>query len=284
MAAIKFSVDIDLGSQLNLSAGINAQLFPLVNQAVNGIAQATAARWVEAVQRAKLWSGEKDAYAKTISYKMTGDFTAVVSSDYKFVQDIETGRPPRDLKRMLDTSSKVRRTKDGTRFLVIPFRHNTPGNSGGMPTSVHALASGMRSSSVSGMGQREVGQTVKLSPRTGMTPAKGTPFMSSLSSKSAAMTSARTYTWGDRLMKGAMKEAGIGAADRRRYSGMVKMDTSTPGGAKSSAYLTFRIMSEKSKGWIIPAQPGQNIAESVAKEMQPIADTILAEAVKRSLG
>jgi len=284
MSNLSYKIGVDLGSQLNLSAGIRARLLPLVNQAVNGIAQATAARWVEAVQRAKLWSGEKDAYAKTITYKMTGDFTAVVSSDYKFVQDIETGRPPRDLKRMLDTSSKVRRTRDGARFLVIPFRHNTPGSSGGMPAAVHGLAGGMSKSSVTGMGQREVGQTVRLSPRAGMTPTKGTPFLSSPSTKQAAMTASRTYQLGDRLTKSAMKQAGVGAADRKRYAGMVRMETSTPGGAKSSSYLTFRIMSEKSKGWIIPAQPGQNIAEGVAKEMQPIADAFLAEAVKRSLG
>lgn len=261
MAAITYTISADLGGLMNLSAGINAQLFPLVNQAVNGIAQATAARWVEAVQRAKLWSGEKDAYAKTISYKMTGDFTAVVSSDYKFVQDIETGRPPRDLKRMLDTSMKVRVTTKGTRYLIIPFRHNTPGNGAHaqpMSPDVYAQAKTLSLSTITGHGRR----------------LSGTGAFS-LKTKAAATVRQRTYNWGDRL---------AGATVPKNQQGMVRMNTATGEGKKSSQFLTFRVMSEKSKGWIIPAQPGQNIAEGVAKEMQPVAESFMAEAIRRTLG
>lgn len=259
MAAITYTISADLGGRLDLSAGINAQLFPLVNQAVNGIAQATAARWIEAVQRAKLWSGEKDAYAKSISYKMTGDFSAVVSSNYKFVQDIETGRPARDLKRMLDTSMKVRVTSKGTRYLIIPFRHNTPGNGAHaqpMSPEVYAQAKTLSLSAITGHGRRVSG--------TGA---------SSLKTKAAATVRQRTYNWGDRL---------AGASVPKNQQGMVRMNTATGEGKKSSQFLTFRVMSEKSRGWIIPAQPGQNIAEGVSKEMQPIADRILSETVKRS--
>ena len=261
MADLNYRISLNMGSLMELSAGINAALFPLVSQAVNGIAQATASRWIESVQRAKLWSGEKDAYAKTITWKMTGDFSAVVESDYRYASDIESGRPPRDLKAMLNTSMKVRTTSKGTRYLVIPFRHNTPGNDAHAPAmspGVYAQAKMLSLSTITGHGRRLSG--------TGA---------SSLLTKSAATVRQRQYNWGDRL---------TGAGIPKNQQGMVRMNTATGEGKKSSAFLTFRVMSENSKGWIIKAQPGLHLARDVQQEMQPVADAFLAEAVKRTLG
>lgn len=259
---------------------------PLLTQAVSAVAQQTRADWQEGVYRAKLWSGEKDQYAAAISWRMTGQYSAIVETDYKFAQDIETGRPPRDLKKMLDTSQKVRRTKDGRRFLVIPFRHNLSGSGATapvMPPGVASLAKAMASSRVTGQGTRQAGERTHLSPKTGMQPMrKQSAFLSNPSTKAHVMVAKRNYEWGARLTAGAMKQAGVSAADRKRYGGMVRMDTSTPG-KKSSAYLTFRIMMEGSSGWIIPAQPGQYIAKKVADAMQPKAEAAFAEAVKRTI-
>ena len=245
MSQINYKISLPLSAQMDLSAGIKAGILPLVNQAVNGIAQATTSKWIEAVQRAKLWSGEKDAYAKTITYRMTGDFSAVVESDYKYAQDIETGRPPRDLKKMLQTSMKVRVSKDGSRYLIIPFRHNAD--------TVPAQAKSMSLSTITGHGRR----------------LSGTGAFS-LSTKAPATVRQRSYNWGDRLM---------GAGVPRNQQGMVRMNTATGEGKKSSAYLTFRVMSEKSNGWITKAQPGQFIVREVAKEMQPEAEAYIAQAM-----
>ena len=188
---------------------------------------------------------------------------------------------------MLDTSTKVRRTESGKRFLVIPMRHNTPGHGAhakAMPAAIHALADQMSKSSVTSMGQRPSGQVTWLSPKAGMGPsAKQTPFLSNPKTRGAMTVASRQYAWGDRLGKAAMKAAGIDAATRKRYAGMVRMETSTPGGAKSSAYMTFRIMMEGQKGWVVPAQPGQWIAKTVAEQMKPKAEMVFAEAVKRTL-
>lgn len=255
-----YQIIAPLALKMELSSGINAQLLPLLHQAVNEIAQATAQQWIEAAHRAKLWSGERDAYAKSISYRMTGDFSAVVESSYKGAAEIETGRPPRDLKKMLNTSLKVRVTTKGTRYLVIPFRHNTPGSSAHaqpMPKAVFKQAKLLTASRVTSQGQRQSG--------TGAW---------NLKTKSPATVATRKTNWGDRL---------LGANVPKNQQGMVRMDTST-GKQKSSTYLTFRIMSEKSSGWIIPAQPGQFIAKGVADDMRPKAEAALTEAVKRSLG
>lgn len=258
---ITYKLTFDLGQQLELSAGISAQIFPLMNQAVNAVAQATANRWREEVYRAKLWSGEKDAYAKTIGYRMTGDFSAVIESDYKYAQDIETGRPPRDLKKMLNTSMKVRTSKKGVRYLIIPFRHNTPGNSAtaqAMPQAVYQQAKMLTLSAIVGHGRRLSG--------TGAW---------SIKTKAPATVRQRNYSWGGRLE---------GENVPKNMQGMVRMNTATGEGKKSSAYLTFRVMSERSRGWIIPAQQGQYIAKKVADEMRPKAGEAFAEAVRRTLG
>lgn len=276
---MRYTITFDTAAKMQMAAGINAALFPLLNQAVNAVAQATSANWKEAVYRARIWSGEKDAYANSISYKMTGPLSAEVTADYSRAYDIENGQPPRDLKKMLNTSSKVRRTKDGRRFLVIPFRHNEDK----MPAGVHDMAKGLSASTVTGTGTRPTGQIMNIKPGAGMTPArKQTGFLTSISSRKAAETASRTYSWGDRLKKSDMRAAGIGLADRKRYGGMVRFDTSTPG-APRSTFATFRIMMEGSSGWVVKAKPGMFLAKKVAETMQPKAEAAFTEAVKRSL-
>lgn len=269
MANMSFKISFDLGSVLDITAAVNKQVFPLLHQAVKGVAAQTAADWQEAVYGAKLWSGEKDAYAQSIQWKMTGDFSAVVEATYKQAEEIESGRPARDLKRMLNYSLKVRTSKRGTRYLYIPFRHNTPGNDAhaqSMPQDIYDLAKQLAPSRVTGQTQRVSG--------TGAYDTK---------SKQLLTVNQNVYHWGQRLPAGlSQKLKPHHATDI--HAGMYRFDTSTPGGAKSSTYLTFRTMSEKSTGWIIPAQPGQHIARGVQEKMQPKAQAAFAEAIKRSLG
>lgn len=284
---IKYSVSFNVGALMDLSAGINKTVLPLMNQAVRAIAQATVSDWGHAIQRGKMWSGEKDAYEKSIKWEMVGDFSAMVTSDYKYCEDIENGRPPRDLKAMLDTSQKVRRTKDGRRFLIIPIRHNTTGHNAlarDMPSGVNKLASAMTPSSVVTESQRPSGQVTLLSPRSGMTVSRNqTPYLSNRSNKLAQTVASRQYAWGDRITRAALKDAGMGKKDQKRYAGMVRMNTVTPGGAKSSSFLTFRVMMEGSHGWMVPAQPGQYIARNVATQMQPKAEAAFALAAARTV-
>lgn len=287
MASSEFKISFDLGSVLDVSAVVNKQVFPLLNQAVRGIAQQTMIDWQSAVYGAKLWSGEKDSYAKSITWRMTGDFSAVVEATYRYADEIETGRPPRDLKQMLNTSLKVRRTEKGKRFLVIPFRHNTPGNDAlapAMSQSVYDLAKVLAPSTITGQGERASGEVTRLSPSSGMHPAaKQKPFLSNAKTKSAQMVNKNNYSWGGRLTAAALKAAGVMPIEAKYRQGMRRFDTSTPGGGKSSTYLTFRIMMEGSSGWIVPAQPGQFIARGVTDKMKPKANAAFREAIKRTL-
>jgi hypothetical protein len=288
MSKLKYSINFDLASHFDITKAINAQVFPLLAQAVNQVGQVTAIKWQDAVYHAKLWEGERDAYMQSISWDYKpGDLSGTLVATYKYAEQIETGRPARDLKKMLDTSTKVRRTKDGRRFLVIPFRHNTPGNDAlakSMPPSVYAMAKAMQASTVTGAGYRPAGETTLLSPKFGMMPsAHQTPFLSNPGNKQHSMTAKLTYAWGDRLTNAALRQAGLNKNEAKRYAGMVKMNTSTPSGGKSSAYLTFRVMMEGSPKWIVPAQPGQFIAKKVVEEMQPKAEAAFVEAIKRTV-
>lgn len=288
-APITYNISTIGDALLDKTGAINKAVMPAMNKAVQLIAKATAAEWQGKVLKAKLWSGEKDAYAASIKWEMNGDLSAVVWSDYKYVQDIETGRPQRDLKAMLDTSLKVRRTKGGKRFLVIPFRHNTPGNDAhaqSMPAGVYAMAQAMAASTVtSSWRKRRTGEVTNLSPTTGMHPAaKQSGYLSRVDNKQAMTTKRFTYAWGGRLASGALKAAGMTAEERKRYSGMVRFDTSTPGGAKSSSFMTFRILMEGSRGWIVPAKPGLYLAKQTAETMQPKAQQAMAAAIKKMTG
>jgi hypothetical protein len=275
MADISFKISFDLGSVLEITKIVNKSVFPLLNQAVRAVAKQTASDWQKEIYQAKLWSGEKDAYAATVKWKMTGDFTAEVESDYKYAAEIESGRPARDLKKMLDTSTKVRRTEDGRRFLVIPMRHNVKKL---QAAGLYGVAKALETSMIASQGQRASGEVTHLSPKSGMSKsAKQSPYLSNIGSKGENMVSQNNYTWGQKLSK-------ADAGENKWAQGMHKFNTSTPSGGKSSSFMTFRIMMEGSKGWIVPAQPGQHLVRNVTAAMQPKAQSAFAAAIKKQLG
>jgi hypothetical protein len=265
----EFSISVDLSGVMAAADGIiNEQVFPLLSQAVRGIAQQLQNNWQESVHRANLWSGERDAYASSITWKSTGPFSALVQSDYKYDEDIESGRPPYDLKRMLQISQKIRQTKKGKRYLIIPFRHNVPEATGGqnMPAAIYQQASQLTAS-------RIIGQTTR--------PAYLLP--GKVGQRQVMRVNQNQYKWGGRLPEGlAPKKKDFHATDI--YSSMVRMDTTTPGGGRYSAHLTFRTMMEGSTKWILPAKEGLHIAERVTADMRPLAEKVLTEALRRTLG
>ncbi|EHP7123043.1 HK97 gp10 family phage protein [Salmonella enterica subsp. enterica serovar Thompson] len=236
-----------------------------LNKAVDAIGKDMAQKWAEAVLKEKgLWNVEAKAYAQSINWRMTGDFEGVVSSNYKHAREIEEGRPARDLKKMLGTSLKVRRTKSGSRFLVIPFEHKLKG----MHPVLQAQAKALNASKVTGMTQRRSGEITALNPKFGMRPEheivqKKSPFLTNPNTKKAMTVAGAQYAWGEHIARNNMFAT-------KNQLGMVRMDTSS-GNAKSSKYLTFRIMKEGQSGWVIPAQPGKFIMKRVIDEQRPKA-------------
>jgi len=269
-----------------LPPAIAQALLPRVSGAVEAIAIHTQKTWGERIRQARgIWWVERNRYVESLGWRMTGPYSAEVGTDEPVAELIEKGRPARDLKRMLNTSRKVRRTEKGRRFLVIPFRHNTPGNAAHAPAmsqQAYAMAQSLTKSLIVGHGKRPSGQVVALNPRTGMRASpRHTPFASDIRTGGERMVRQRHYQWGNRLTAQALQEAGFSSSDIKRYAGLVRMNANSPKGrARSSTYLTFRIMAEGQSGWIVPAKPGLWLAREVANTMQPVAEAIMAEAAK----
>lgn len=265
----QYKLSVDLGSLLGANSQIAQAVFPLVGQAVRMVAEEGAFRWKSAVMKAKLWpDGEKHPYVESIKWQMVGSMTAEITTDFKLAGEIETGRPAKDLKRMLQTSKKVRAAQTGAhkgqRYLIIPFRHNTPSASGEgahapqMPSSVYAEAKQLLSS--------------RLLPPGSVKPPQRL-------SASGHLVAQHSYKWGGSLPAGlAPKLKPSHKSDP--YAGMVRFDTSVPGsGKRSSAYLTFRVMGEWSSGWVIQPRPGLYLAKNVAEGLQPVLEDAVGQAV-----
>jgi hypothetical protein len=252
--SLNVSVDINLG---DFQQEFIAQVYKIVPQTIAMVAEKGVNMWRNEVSKAKLWIVEKDAYVDSIDWHMTGATTAEITSTYKLSGDIETGRPSYDMKKCLQTSNRTRVSKKtGNKYLIIPFIHNTPGNiahAPAMPKSIYKEAKKLTLSFV-------VGETTRISG-------------------SGHTVKQDIYNWGKpngRLPNGMLGPNQKGKHDR--YSGMVKMNTST-GKSKSSIYLTFRCMSESSTGWIMPAKPGLFIAKDIADKLQPILDQSISKAL-----
>lgn len=266
---MKYDVRVDLAALLDgVSSVITAEVLPTVHQGVKAVASEAAYQWKDAVSKANLWDGEKQPYIDSIRWMMTGDFSALVSTDFSVAEEIENGRPPRDLKRMLDTSMKVRTVQSGKnagkRYMIIPFRHNTPGNvalAQAMPKDIYAKAKRLDASKVIGTGAR----------------LSGTGAMS-LKTKKAITVPQQSYKWGSKLPAGlAAKLKETHATDI--YAGMVRFKTSA-GGGKSSSYMTFRVMMEGSPGWIVPAKQGLYLAKGVVDQIDLMAPKVFEQAIK----
>lgn len=258
-----FRIRVDLAELLNSVAVVNATVFPLLSQAVEGLAQRAAEDWSEAVYRAKLWSGEKDAYVASLSYRMTGDFSAEVEATYKNAEAIETGRPAYDLKQMLSTSMKVRNSKRG-RYLIIPFRHQTPGADAigrPMPAAIYAQAKELGASAIALQGRRASG--------TGAYDIK---------TRRAMTVTARKYLWGDALPAGLAPKM-LTRHHSDPYAGMHRFQT-----GKGSSYISFRLMGEWQTGaWIIGAREGLYLARAVSEALQPKAEAAFQQAVRLTM-
>lgn len=259
------NVSVDLSELLQMDAFARIGLFANLSQSVADLAQTGAERWREAIDTVPgIWQGERQAYKAAIRLKQLGPYAWEISNNYQYVQDIESGRPPRDLKRMLNTSPKVRVTKKGQRYLIIPMRHNTPNNTAhapAMPAHVYAAARQLAPSKISGHSTRKSGLDA-----------------SDINTQKPMRVRKRKYVWGERL------PAGMTPKLQTRHksdptAGMVRMKESTGG----SSYLTFRVMMEGSDGWIIPAKPGLWIAKTVAESLRESAAQDLPEALRRDL-
>ena len=257
-----YEISVDLAPLAKALAVVGEQTSMRVSQAVATTARAGQILWQDEIMKANgLRTEEKQEYAQSVLAKSvdgTGanSFEAIIWSDYKYAEEIDSGRPARDLKQMLNTSTKVKISAKGTRYLSIPFRHGTPG------TNINPMSQDVYEQAESLQGSTITDTKLRLSRLDAYDINSHQPFK----------VPQNVYQWGGRL----------GNMPNKNQSGMVRFDTST-GNAKSSVYLTFRTMSENSTGWIVPATPGLYIVQNVVNKLKPLFEQAIAKAVQLQL-
>lgn len=279
-----FLVDIQVDERMARGVLTRAE-FPTLSYAVQKMAGYGQSIWQEYASGKPLPNGKviharSGRYMRSIMIHQTGDFSSEIYTDLHYAEGIEKGTPARDMKRMLDTSMKVRMSKKGKRYLIIPFRHGAPTNTltsdgknatgmNTMPESVFEAWKGMKRSRIVSVGRRASGNGA-YDPRT----------------RKRFMVSQRKYKWGDRMTEDQLRSQGISGRQLKHMKGMVHMQQRKGLGQKGGVhgqYLTFRVMSEDSPGWLVKAREGAWPAKTTASELRPIAEKSFGEAVENDI-
>lgn len=252
-------------------APVSATSFPNLAGAVKMIAHAAHAQWSRYAAGAPLPNGKTiqdrtGAYLRSIQLRFDGAFSAEVYTDLPYAASIEYGSKPYDMKQILNTSLKVRVSAKGRRYLIIPFRHNTPGSVLGhaMPPAVHEWWKDKQASRITAR----------------MTRLSGTGAWD-IKTRRPISVAAWRYRWGHRLGKDDLAGMGIQGPEAKRLEGMVMFRKPKGRGyGAHSQYITFRVMREGSPGWIRPAQDGKYPAKTTADQLRPIAEEAFRRAVE----
>lgn len=265
-----FSINVDLSHLMPPEGRLTAEAFPSLAHAVRLIGQQAHADWVDFAMGKPLPSGlvirnRTGEYARSIGTRETGPFSVEVSSHLRYARYIEEGTPAHDMKKMLDSSFKVRLTKDGRRYLVIPFFHS---RHTGMTDDVQDWFRNRQASHIAGTFRR----------------LSGTGAFDIRTRRRVTVPGWR-YSWGDKLRARDLAGLGVTGVAAKRMQGMVNFRNpggAAGGGAKAgshSQFITFRRMVQGSKGWMARAQPGKYPARTVADQLRPVAQEAFAAAM-----
>ncbi len=202
------------------------------------------------------------------------EFLVTVTNTSKIANIVEEGHDAFSLVEKIrwGATPRMKRNKKGEWFLTIPFQHSAyrsestierTGITGRarrtmMPQEVYAEARKLKPSRAlnAGLQYTESGQYVaadryKWGGRLATPRGRASSAVIPIASKDAEM--ARKQAAGAKLYQAA-----------NRYGGMVKMS----GGKGHTSYLTFRVITQKSRGWRIPARAGLYIAKRLLQRLE----------------
>lgn len=114
-------VNIDLSAILTLEQELRPAIDKAMREAGRDLSAQAHAHLMEEVQQ-KLHSS-REKYLDALDFKQVGDDTWVVTLDKDAIW-IEEGMPEHEMIADLLKSPKAKMAKDGSRYMVIPFKHN----------------------------------------------------------------------------------------------------------------------------------------------------------------
>jgi hypothetical protein len=277
MEGTEISVTVDFGAIRQALDSIGAETLPRTAAAVHDSTLMAQRLWLSIAggnevefqgRRIKI-TRRTGAYARSISegleYPADGDqLHGRVASSSPYAEAIEKGTPAHDMKEGLLNGPRARRSKKGTRYTIIAFRHNTPGQTAtgpAMPMEIYKKAQKLAFSTVTGRRTEKNahGQDVQRP----------------------------TYAWGGRGKRTTIGwRSRIAPAGREYthetsiYSGMVKM-----GKKGHASYLTFRVVSENSpaNSWWSKGTDPKPVSEAVAAQIGPQAETLIRAAFEQDI-
>lgn len=286
-----YSIAVDLSHLI--PAARNA-VFPALAATVEAVALRVEEQWKRFAAGEPLPSGRviqvrSGQYLRSIRHRQLSQYAATVESVLAYADVIERGAPAWDMRKLLNSSLKVRISKKGRRYLIIPFRHDTgKALSGGnpMPDSVHQWWQDKSASFVLNQTRRPVHSDLM-----GRTPRRQDQVFAVDRAERAQhgpllTVAARNYWWGDRLSKSDAEGLGLSPKQAQRAAGMVNFRRpGKSGGAAHSQYLTFRVLSENSRpgSWMQKARAGYFPAKVTADMFRPVAEDLFRRAVEEDV-
>jgi len=234
---------------------MDIRYFPAV---INGIQRSTnyvKREWIQLLNNQTEKKGWCREYAATIASELRDQgMTGFVYADDKnmYVKFVEKGIPRFDMKnppngKGLLNSPRTRVGKKG-RYNIVPFRHGAPGaqHITNMPIAVYEKAKNL-----------DRGEIAKRYRTIGIGGSIATQ---------GGIVKKRVHSKASRLK---------GKKGRSIYEGLIKT-----GSAKHTSYVTFRVISQHSTGWIYPGSKPMNIYDTIEKKVQPVVKKILSESLK----
>lgn len=297
----RLSYSIDFTPLMDFYNSVNDEMQNRLEKAVEAAGNYFMVEWIKTAE-SKFRHSQGD-YARGIQegkmypYQNNPLEFRITHQDPKAVY-LEYGTAEYDMKQILQTSSKVRYAQDGSRYLVIPFRHGNPKSKtvNPMPETLYKAAKQMKPSYITGKKMEGIQQGAE-------------DYLDAQHRKynNPEKVARNTYKWGERITKNQMQEMGFSDDEIRRYQGMYRFEKNpnrtrtalnailhllqnipgvnkfiniTPAANQYSNYITFRVMSERSKGWIRPARPGMYILKETYDRTNQTILNMLADAVK----
>ena len=251
---------------------------PILKGVMRSVAIAVKDRWGHSIQEGS--KNSRGMLSQSIQIEEKDNGFRIYSTDPKRMAIIEFGRGGWDMKQthLWGTKTRIATAKtdspdgrimagDKYPYLIIPFRHGTPGTrQNPMPKEIKNLIDRLKRKNQFGISS--VAKRISIEKN-----------------RYGEDIERKTYQWAVNAhnqsiaaIKHGDERIDLGDTRYSRYRGMVNM--------QDSGYLTFRIMSAKSRpnSWHNPPVAGKNYLKKSVDFVMPEAEEAFKEALKAEIG